>query len=124
MADFTARYTDGTTVALWTDPSAGGVPSRIRPFPERPHHRDVGVIGTEVEVTASVDGVEGEVDANLADGFLFALHFAEYPVALPLLSSPVGQSSVQRFTPSAAGHYTFKLKREEHGEIYFHLDVT
>jgi hypothetical protein len=39
------------------------------------------------------------------------------------VSSPAGQSSVQRFTPVAVGHHTFKLKREEHGEIYFHLDV-
>lgn len=123
MADFTARFTAGATVEQWTDPASGGVPTRINPFPEHPHRRHVGAVGVQVEITATVSGVEGEVDANLG-GLLFAFHFAELPAfPPPAVSNPAGQSSVQRFTPAAVGHYSFKLKREEHGEIYFHLDV-
>ena len=123
MADFTARYTAGATVVTWDDPASGGTPKRTRPDPEHLHKRHQGEVGTEVEVTATVAGVEGELDVNLS-GLLFAFHFAELPgISPPAVTSPAGQSSVQAFTPPAAGHYTFKLKREEHGEIYFHLDA-
>jgi hypothetical protein len=123
MADFTVEITDGVTVETWSDPASLSVPTRINPFAEHPHKRYVGEVGTEIEVTATVEGVEGEVDANL-DGLLFTLYYCELPgVVPPPQSSPAGQSSVQRFTPAAAGHYTFKMKRPEHGAVIMHVDV-
>jgi hypothetical protein len=127
MADFTAAFTAGVTVESWTDPVSGNKPSRINAFPEHPHLRHVGTVGVEVEVTATVNGVAGEVDSNLG-GRLFTATFAETPsefLLFPDFSNPAGQSSVQRFTPDAAGHWTLRLKRlDGGGAIYFHLDVS
>ncbi len=124
MANFAAKYTSGTTIGVWEDPALGDKPTRINPAPGHPHRRDLGSLSTQVEITASVGGVLGEVDANLG-GELFIVAFAEAPVApFPPFSSPAGQSSVQRFTPEVAGHYTIILRRENGGGEYFHLDVT
>lgn len=123
MTDFTARYTDGVTVEQWADPPQGSSPTRINAFATHPHLRHVGEVGTEVEVSATVGGVEAPLDGALG-GRLFTFHFAEMPVAVPpAVSSPAGQSSVQRFTPTAVGHWSFKLKRPSGGSFFFHLDV-
>jgi len=124
MPDFTADFTGGASVVVWQDPALGSQPSRINPSPEHPHRRHVGSTGVQVEITATVLGVVGEVDANLG-GRLFIGELAESASApKPAVSSPAGQSSVQRFTPTAPGHYTFVLRRESGGGIFHHIDIT
>lgn len=124
MPAFSADFTDGTTVSEWLDPATVSVPSRINPFAEHPHLRHEGQVGVEVEVSGRVDGVTGPLDVDLDDANLFKLSFVELPgYPPPSKSSPVGQSSVQRFTPLISGHYAVMLRRLEHGQVILHLDV-
>jgi len=123
MPDFTAAYSSGVTLEQWTDPPLGNVPTRINPSAAYPHRRHVGSTGVQVELTATVGGVVGEVDANLG-GRLFIGDFAEAPeFPFPPITNPAGQSSVQRFTPQAVGHYTFILRRTDGGGVFVHVDV-
>jgi len=128
MADFSADFTSGVTVTEWSDPPLGNLPTRLNAFTETPHLHAIGTTGTQVEITATVppfDGVAGEVDGNLG-GRLFALHFAESAILPPpSISSPAAQSSVQRFTPALAGHYTLRLERVgvTGGSVFLHVDV-
>jgi hypothetical protein len=122
VPDFRATFTSGTTLAPWTDP-AGDRPSRQNTAIDRGHLRQLATVGAEVELTANVDGVAAPMDAAL-DGRLFLGMFAEWASpSIPGITSPAGQGSVQRFTPAAAGHYCFVLRRDGGGGIYFHLDV-
>ncbi len=124
MPNFDAEFTSGTTIGVWSDPALGAIPTRINPAPGHPHRRHNGTLSSQVEITATVGGVLGEVDANLG-GELFIGDIAESPVLPhPNVTSPAGQSSVQRFTPEVAGHYTFILRRENGGGFYLHVDVT
>lgn len=123
MSDFTATFTAGTTVSQWLDPASVGTPSRLNSFSEHPHLRYRATVGVQVEVTATVLSVAGEIDANLG-GRLFSFFFVELPSsAVPAITSPAGQSSVQRFTPTAAGHFTLKLKRPSGGAVILHVDA-
>lgn len=122
MPSFSARITAGATLQPWLDPAPADLASRINPTARRGHKRRVGAVGTEVTVTATVDGNAAPLDSAL-DGKLFFGFFAEYPGLAPALSSPAGQSSVQRFTPNALGHYTFVLRRHDRGAVFLHLDV-
>ncbi len=123
MASFDATFTNGASIAQWDDPAFGGVPTRQNAFAEHPHLRFTAAVGVEVEVSATIAGALAPLDATLG-GLLFAFTFAELPgISAPLVTSPGGQSSVQRFTPPAAGHYTMKLKRPENGAVILHLDA-
>lgn len=125
MADFRVAFTAGVTLEPWDDPASVSPdrPSRINPRPEHIHKRHVGEVGEQVEVTATVAGVAGPLDATLG-GELFDLAFLEAPaLPFPTTSSPAGQSSVQRFTPAAVGHYTVQLTRPNHGGVILHVDV-
>lgn len=123
MADFRVEFTDGVTVEPWEDPLLGNVPSRLNPRPEQGHRRHVGAIGVEVELSAIVGGVLAPLDGALG-GRLFSCFPVEWPsVVMPAVSSPGGQSSVQRFTPAANGHYTLRILRDGGGSVFFHVDV-
>ncbi len=125
MADFRVTLSSGVTLEPWDDPQSVSPdrPSRINPRPEHIHKRHVGTSGVQVELTATVDGVAGEVDANLG-GELFSAVFLETPsLPPPSLSNPAGQSSIQRFTPSEPGHFTLQLSRANHGGVIVHVDV-
>jgi len=125
VADFRLALTSGVTLEPWDDPASVSPdrPSRVNPRPEHIHKRHVGTSGVQVAVTATVDGVAGELDANLG-GELFSAAFLETPtLPPPALSSPAGQSSIQRFTPGAAGHYTLQIDRPNHGGVIVHVDV-
>ena len=73
MADFAVALTAGVTLDPWDDPQSVSPdrPSRINPRPEHIHKRHVGTTGFQVEVTATVGGVSGELDSNLG-GELFS----------------------------------------------------
>lgn len=123
MADFRAEFTSGTTVVPWDDPASGARPGRLNPRPEHPHLRHRGNVGVQVQVSARIAGVLAPLDAALG-GELFTAFLAEAPVfPLPAVSNPGGQSSVQRFTPLVAGHYTLRLVREGHGSVFVHVDI-
>jgi hypothetical protein len=130
VADFTASFSAGTTLEDWTDPADVARPSRINPTERHGFKRRTGSIGVEVVITARVDGVDGPLDSAL-DGVLFVAACIEYPTATPPALAPdTGQSSVQRFTPTLAGHYTFCVRHVEGdgsrngGAVLLHLDVT
>lgn len=127
MANFSVAFTAGATLALWNDPAAPGQgkPSRINPYAQRPHRRRVGEVGTELELTATVDGEEGPDDATLGDA-TFISWLVEFPgPTRPNLSHPTGVSSVSRFTPAVAGHYTIVVRRKlGGGGVFLHVDVT
>lgn len=133
MADFQLEPTAGTAVESFADderppgtdgPDDKGAPSRLSPASGHPNMHLVGTVGVQVQFTARVGGVLGEVDANLG-GRLFTGHLAERPTggAPPLLSSPAGQTSVQRFTPTKLGHYLVVVTREGGGRISAHVSV-
>lgn len=126
MADFRIRFSDGITLEPWEDPALGEKPSRLNAQPAHSHTREVGSVGTPVEVTATVRGVgDAPLDSALTDGKLFSALMIEWPGAgpAPAFSGAAGQSSVQTFTPTLAGHYTLIVQRTEHGGIYAHVDV-
>jgi len=124
MAAFRSAFTAGVTVEAWEDPALGDVPSRINPNPEHGHKRHVGSVGVQITLTATVGGVVAPLDAALG-GKLFKVFFAELPAGPPpALSNPVGQSSVQRFTPTVPGHYSLRLALDPlGGSIFHHVDV-
>jgi hypothetical protein len=123
VADFRAEFTAGTIVVPWDDPALGARPGRLNPRAEHPHRRVEGSLGVQVEISLRIDGVLAPLDGSLG-GELFTAFFAESPVfPAPPVSSPVGQSSVQRFTPLVAGHYTLRIVREQHGSLFVHVDV-
>lgn len=118
MATFTARFTDGVTLEPWEDDD----PSRINPTADHQHTAWAGTVGDQIEATVTQGGVEGPLDG--ADLFIGGL--IEWPGASPppTMSSPGGQSSVQRFTPAVAGHYTLRIKQENGGGAFvLHVDV-
>ena len=119
MPDFDARFSAGVTLTIWDDHAASV--SRLNPKPTHPHKYQRATVGTEVEVRMTFEGVEAPMDADLAG--LFSSDFAETPAATPPISSPAGQSSVQRFTPNAVGHYLWVMRHEGGGAIGLHLDA-
>jgi hypothetical protein len=123
MADFRAEFTAGASPVPWDDPASGSRPGRLNPRAEHPHLRHEGSLGVQVSVSARIGGVLAPLDAALG-GELFSAFLAESPVfPAPPVSNPVGQSSVQRFTPLVAGHYTLRMVREAHGSLFVHVDV-
>jgi hypothetical protein len=124
MPDFSAGFTSGApSLLIWRDPATASLPSRINPAASHPHRYRRGTVGVEIEVSARVDGVTGPLDAALG-GRLFMAWLAEYPSQhAPPLSHPVGQSSVQRFTPTIAGHHTLVFRRAGGGGFILHVDV-
>lgn len=123
MPNFAATFSDGATLARWTDPPSEEQPSRINPAANHPFLRRRADAGELVEVSAVVGGVTGPLDAALG-GELFVGWFAEYPSASPPTVAVVaGQTSVRRFTPTAVGHYTYVLRRVRGGCVILHLDV-
>jgi hypothetical protein len=125
MPDFSATFTAGAELVPWTDPpdEINGRPTRLNPLANHEHRRRVAIVGEPVTIAATVNRVSEPADADL-EGRLFLLMFAETPGGvLPVVSSPAGQSSVKSFTPQAAGHYCFALRRAEGGGIFMHLDA-
>jgi hypothetical protein len=74
-------------------------PARTLPLPGLPHKRWRAIVGVQVELNAVVAGIVAPMDAALG-GKLFRAYAIESPSVVGF-SSPVGQSSVIRFTPSA-----------------------
>jgi len=123
MPDFDARFTGGTTLEVWTDPPLDQRPTRINPFALHPHRYRRSEVGEEIEIAATVAGVSAPLDSAL-DGRTFLGWFAECPAwPGPSVTSPPGQSSVRRFTPTEGGHYTYVLRRISGGGIILHVDV-
>ena len=122
MPNFAVRFHAGAAIARWTDPPTADRPSRLNPAPNHPHLRWRATVGAQVELRAVVDGVSAPLDADIEG--LFLGWFAEYPGAHPpTVSVPAGQSSVRRFTPNAAGHYLYVLRRMGGGGYAVHLDA-
>lgn len=123
MADFLAAFTAGASLAEWSDPAFGSIPSRSNPRSGFPHRRRVASVGATVTVTASVDGVVGPADSALG-GRLFTAAFIEHPGALPtLIAGGVGRSSVKLFRADVAGHYALIMRRSGGGGVILHLDA-
>lgn len=122
MADFEVHVASGATLTPWLDPGTGSQPSRVRPHPGLPQLYWQARVGLLVELRAKVAGVEAPLDAALA-GRLFAACMVESPWGSVSLVSPVGRSSVQRFTPVVAGHHTIRIRRHNGGVVIVHLDA-
>jgi hypothetical protein len=124
MPDFSARFTAGVSLETWEDPATVSPvrPSRINPAPQRALRYWLGAVDTPIEVAATVDGVEGAVDASL-DGRTFISWFAECPSPRPPIAHPPDTSSLCTFTPRQPGHYTLVLRRRQGGGILLHVDV-
>ncbi len=120
MPDFSVRFSAGVTPTIWDDHPV--TVSRLNARPTRPPKYQRASVGVQVEVRATWAGSEAPMDADLG-GNLFASDFAESPGASPIATSPVGQSSVQRFTPTAAGHYLWMIRHADGGAIGLHLDA-
>lgn len=122
MTDFDLAIT-GVDLREWSDPSRTGWVTRLNPIFGRSMLRYVATVGQPVTLTATVDGVEGEVDANLG-GRLFFAESREDPGCGPVgFSSASGVSSVQTFTPQTPGHYLLLMRRPGGGAYFIHLDA-
>jgi hypothetical protein len=118
MPNFTSRITAGATTEVWSDPATAEKPERITGNPMRPQRYKLVILGDAVTVEATVEGVEGPLDTELA-GELFSGSFAEVPSwPAPAVSTPVGQSSSVTFTPTAAGHHAFVHRRANGGAVW------
>lgn len=124
MPDFSARFTAGVSLETWDDPATVSPvrPSRINPAPQRSARYWLGTVGTEIEVMATVNGIEGEHDYNLG-ARTFISWFAECPSPRPPIRNPLDNSGTCRFTPRVPGHYTLVLRRKQGGGIFLHVDV-
>lgn len=123
MADFEVVFHSGVTYANWVDPvGPSGQPSRVNSKVAYPQRRVVAVVGTQVELRCVVGGVSAPLDTALG-GRLFVPFFISRPVTPITWSSPVGQSSIQRFTPPAPGHYEFRVRRPQGGCWILRLDA-
>lgn len=134
MPDFQSRWTAGSAVDEWNDPEAldGSKPSRLNPVKGHPFRRRVATVGVEVELSAYVIGLGvAPLDSALPlDGpggtprLWHDLEIIEYPSPTkPAVTSPAGQSSVQRFTPTQAGHHTLRFSRPQGGAWWLHIDA-
>jgi hypothetical protein len=122
MPDFLARFAAGTTLETWSDPPLGDRAGRLNPFIQRPHRYRRAESGALVEIAGVVAGVVGPLDGALG-GRLFYGWFAETASGSPpAVTSPPGQSSVRRFTPTAFGHYTYVLRRAGGGGVILHIE--
>jgi hypothetical protein len=117
MPDFLARIASGALATPWSDARANV--DRARPSK---YHR--AIVGSEVAMHAVVGGVGAPLDTAL-DGRLFSSDLGEWPAPYgpTSISSPAGQSSIQRFTPPAAGHYLWWIRRADGGAVGIHLDA-
>lgn len=123
MPDFTVAFDSGVAPEPWEDPGLGDIPSRINFDAEHPQVRLVATVGVLVVFQATVDGVLAPLDVALG-GRLFAVTMAEYPTPSPVsVNGVVARSAIQSFTPNAAGHYTFVMRREDGGGIWLHIDA-
>lgn len=127
VPDFRARFFSGVSVLPWNDPASGTKPSRLNPVDGHPFIREVATVGVEVEIQTYVTGLGwAPLDAAFPPtAFMWAPpEFMEFPGSVrPVVTSPVGQNSVQRFTPDTPGHYTIRLARQLGGAIRLHLDA-
>lgn len=123
MPDFTVSVS-GATVEQWLDPAITGAPSRLNPREGRAMRRLVGTVGSPVTLTATAAGLFGPLDTALG-GRLFECIVAESPVVygIPFTIPTAGRSSVQRFTPPAAGHYLVYMRRPGGGSWFLHVDA-
>lgn len=104
-------------------PVGPGAPSRLHPIEGYPHKMYVGTVGTEIELTATVGGVDGPMDAALGGRTFVPWRVENPPPHVFGFTSPAGQSSVIRFTPPAAGHYCVGVGRTGGGAVLMHFDV-
>jgi len=122
MPDFTARVASGVALEEWVDsPPAGGY-DRTNPVVGHPHRHLVGTTLVEIEVRATVGGIEMP-DDSLIGGRLFTAWMAEGPAVTPITFPTAGRSSQARFTPVFPGHYVFGFRREGGGATLLHITV-
>ena len=143
LADFELRPIQGVEPVDWFDPTTTipnprfdyskpvgpnnpatiTVMSRLNAETGHPHRNYQAKVGSGVVVKATVDGVEGEIDANL-DGRLFKHWFAEFlSGASTGVSAAPGISSVASFVPNKAGNYLLVFHRAEGGSVGIPIDV-
>src|SRR5262245_42900543 len=117
VPNFEARITAGATLTVWVDVATAKAPTRLNPNPVHPPKYQRVTWGDTVTVKATVNGVEGPLDAQLG-GTLFKCHFAEVPIWPPVaITSPPGQSSVATFKPKYVGHHLLVMRREDGGAV-------
>ena len=128
MPDFFVHLPTGVTVTDWDDSAFAAVSgySRTTARASLPHRHYVGTVGTEIVAMASLvaGGTPGPMDSEL-DGRLFSSDIGENS-SDEFPSGPAGdssRSSVQRFTPLAAGHFLWVIRHSGGGAVGFHLDV-
>ncbi len=116
MANFTARFTNGTTIAEWFDPASLSRPSRLNNTTGIGPKYDLASSPLVTIACTPAGLAEGAAD-SLLGGNLFTCWFAEFPgLSLPPpLFQAVGLSSVIKFAPTAAGHYLIVIYRPAGG---------
>jgi len=121
----------GVTQSTWLDPARPsgtigpldpGAPSRLNPHVGRPHLRWIGVVGTQITISAQIAG-SLPFDFSLG-GRLFTAWAVEHPQPGPVVfTSTVGKSAQQKFTPTTEGHYSIAMARAAGGTVIVHIDV-
>lgn len=120
MPDFTARLSAGVVPTQWDDHAGAGV-SRLNAPVKNPPKYLKATVGQPVEMTARWQGIEAPLDAQLG-GKLFSSDMGE--AAVPVIpTGTAGQSSVQTFTPPAAGHYLWVMHHQDGGSVGVHLEA-
>lgn len=122
MPDFTARFATGVTTKDWRDPATEDAASRINSRLGFPQKRVVGTVGVEVQIWMKIGTAEKPLDSAKAVGLR---KFTAVVVDGPshLVEGVTGQSSVQRFIPTRAGHCHIRVSRPMGGSIHLKLDI-
>lgn len=125
------NYDPGDPPAAW--PGMAGFPnrehdymlhSRLNPHPGHPHRKVRARPGVPFTFKATVDGVEGPMDAALG-GRLFYCWPIGFPTgaAVPAFTAPAGQSSVRTVLLTTPGNYHFGMGRHGGGgAVLMHID--
>jgi hypothetical protein len=115
----------GATVQEWLDPprvSPNNFPSRLNPHIGRPMSRLVGLVGNDITIVASINGVIPP-DSTLGGRlFVCTSHEAPHPYPLSVTTYPDSSCSPY-FKPFMAGHYLISMRRAQSGAVFFHLDI-
>lgn len=118
------RILNGATLTAWSDPATGSAASRLNAFPDKPLKywkvtQPIGFATVDVQIPATVNGVEAPGDAALG-GKLFTSDWSTWSGTFPpAISFFAALTSLQIVTITSAhiGFFCLRFARQDGGAI-------